>query len=81
MKANKDRRDQINEIKKIPLNTSGGPSITNEEAQELETIVKQQKSLTKLELMKQMQLQENALLERKLLEIEHDKYVNQKAAA
>lgn len=81
MKANKDRRDQINEIKKIPLNTSGGPSITNEEAQELETIVKQQKSLTKLELMKQMQLQENAMLERKLLEIEHDKYVNQKAAA
>ena len=81
MKANKDRRDQINEIKKIPLNTSGGPSITNEEAQELETIVKQQKSLTKLELMKQMQLQENAMLERKLLEIEHEKYVNQKAAA
>lgn len=81
MQTNKARLQEIKEIKKIPLNTSGGPNLTNEEHLELVNIRKQQKSLTKLELMKQMQMQENARLERHLMELEHDKYVNEKAVA
>lgn len=54
MQTNKARLQEIKEIKKIPLNTSGGPNLTNEEHLELVNIRKQQKSLTKLELMKQM---------------------------
>jgi len=76
IESNKIKRDKLQEIRKIKFITSGGPILTDEEVLEKKAIKKDQQRVTNLELTKQMQMEENAKMQRQLIELEHDKCVN-----